>query len=238
MRKILMSSTAVIGLLIGMSADPVDASAATISHHYVVTPDESSFNGQTISLDLFDSSLGTLQSVVVTETLTQNSVGRFAYVYNFSLTSTSRTHVSATVTTKLSIAGGPSILNGTPALSVTETSSQPATYQSRTNGSSLASYTFDNSFPDSGGTTIATPTITVLSEWEEAGGGSDLLTLSSEITDGMNGWDVAYDGSGPGVQYILDVQYNYAAAPEPASVLSMGAGLLGLAAFRRKRRRG
>jgi len=238
MRKILMSSTAVIGLLIGMSADPVDASAATISHHYVVAPDGSSFNGQTLSLDLFDSSLGTLQSVVVTETLTQNSVGRGAFVYNFSLTSDSRTQVSATVTTTLNIAGGPSILNGTPALSVTETSSQPATYQSTTNGTGLASYTFDNSFPDHGGTTTATPTITVLSEWEQAGGGADLLTLSSDMTDGLNGWGVRFDGPGPAVQLIVDVQYKYAAAPEPASLLSMGAGLLGLAAFRRKRRRG
>ena len=237
MRNILLSSTAVTAILAAAPLASTPAFAGQITHTY--TGSTFGNGGFTIPLALFDSSGGSLSSVIVVESLTSSFVPAPGSAYWKSggshVTGTHLTPSTTTfdpkATTSLTASGGPSSLDGAPILSVTAD-----------NGPTLFSaqkpVSF-NAFATSGSVAMSTPD---LAHFAASGGGISTLSysvLTVPTGDAGPGGKVSltWPTNSPLVNYSLSVTYGYNAS-EPASILVLGAGLIGLAGiYRRKRPR-
>lgn len=236
MRNILLSTTAVAAILAATPLASTPAYADQITHTY--TASRNGDGGFNMPLDLFNSWSGVLSSVIVVETLTTSFVNNPASVYwntgGYTMTNNGAVNPSIatfdpTATTTLSASGGPSSLDSPPVLVVT--AGGPTTFHGR------APWTFSaSSVPLS--VTVPTPDLT---QFEAVGGGISTLTMnvltvpSGEAGSGGSLTMTWPEGS-PVTNFSLQVTYNY--VPEPASILVLGVGLVGLGGiYRRKRSR-
>jgi hypothetical protein len=239
MRNLLLSGASVLALLTGLAGS---ASAATMSVYAAPNPKSviGSISGaasnMTLDLPLFNSNLGTLNSVMVVSNLSASSAAKRGSYSWTSVTSSSTTTLHPQAKSTATITGGPSQLDGPASLSVT---ADGLTHHIAGGG---IQYLFTAAASNSKSTTVGSPA----GAWELAGGGIDFLTLNiatrAEVPNYIN---FDWPSGGPAFIYSLDVTYNYTpnvgtppvATPEPASVLIIGAGLLGLGAARRRRAR-
>lgn len=228
MRNALFSTTAIAGLTAALALAPGRADA-TVKHLIAtVTPNPATTSGldwggagQSVSISTFNTNLGNLQSVMVVENLSANYSGK-------AIASTA-TSVSFTVTTNLTITGGPAVLDGTPALTLTSGGPVMATPSSPTY--SMAS-----------GMISKTPSFGPSADWESTGAGTTTIALTSKTTPGATPLGTGIDVF-PSLSFALGVTYTYttsgttSSVPEPASALMLGAGVLALGAARRRRKR-
>lgn len=231
MRNSLLSTTAAAGLAaaFAMLAAPGGAAAGTI-HYEVLAPitiktTGADFSSTPLVIPTFDSSLGNLQSVLVFEKLHANYRGSASL--SASGNGASSYSGSVKVQTQLSIAGKPGALTGSPVFSVGGTA-----FETLAPGSSAA-------YTSTGNTTGFGPNkyTTGLSEWETIGAGSVTASLSS-VTGVMTAISGLTTITPPDLTFTLPgITYTYTtAAPEPASALMIGAGLIGLGVVRRRRK--
>lgn len=228
MRLSLLSSTAGLALAACLCVDAVSASAATIT----VTPATSNtgnLSAYQLDIPLFQESLGTLTSVLVTTTFSANYGTRHG---TFSFSALSSASATGTATTKITASGGPSDLDGSMLVKVSNLFSD----LNKSGGTAVLSKS-----------TIITPTgvsYTDVANWETATvGGYSIVNLSSLLnTDSLSGASglTFNPGSGPDVNVGYSITYTYtpAAAPEPAGIFPLGAGLIALGVFRRRSKRG
>jgi hypothetical protein len=230
MRRLLFSTTAIAGLVALISLSPVSAAATPHVHNHTTVQNLSKtsagldFTGATLTFDKFDTSSGKLQSVMVVENLS----GSFSGMATASSASTSATVSAADA---LNIAGGPSMLNGTPKLTLT-------------GGQGL--FVGTSPTPVSITTSPAGPAAPLgdshLADWESSGPGKGMVTLNSFLSDS------AIPGIGvnllPTLTFSLGVTYNFltttsstAPVPEPVSALLLGTGVLALGGLRKRRKR-
>jgi hypothetical protein len=225
-RKGLFSTTAIAGLAAALAGAPAPASATLQKIAATVTPAPATNSGGVdwtnfpVDISTFDQTTGHLKSVMVVQNLTAN--------YSGLAVASSPTTVSLTVTTKLRIVGGPSVLDGNPALTIT-------------GGIPLLVGTTAEPFTISGVTTgNVTASDPASSDWESSGPGTTEIDLySSETLPAIKG--VGIDIS-PALSFSLGVTYSFTTSgivktPEPASALMVGAGVIALGAVRRRRRR-
>jgi hypothetical protein len=260
MRNKLLGGTAVgvmaaaLGLTAsGASAMPLGSSSCAQTTSAQVTCDyiassTGNFASQALPIDLFDSHLGTLQGVVVSESLhiaANRSNGSFSWGAAQSITST--TTVNESVTAALAISNGPQALNGSPSLAVTAFQSPAPAIQLGSSGV----------LPFSGiGTAGLLPNPGPLSDWESANPLTDILLLVSSLSGSVTGAGITtsqltFPNGGPDLTFRLTIVYDYLPAiidyiptttdvlvvtdaPEPATLLTLGAGLIGIAAARKK----
>lgn len=235
MRNILLSSTAVAAILAAAPLASTPAFAGQITHTY--TGSTFGNGGFTIPLALFDSSGGSLSSVIVVESLTSSFVSAPGSAYwksggsyttaNHKTPST--TTFDPTATTSLTASGGPSSLDGAPILSVTADNGR-ILFSAKTPQSF-------NAFATSGSVAMSTPD---LAHFAASGGGISTLSysvLTVPTGDAAPGGKVSltWPNNSPQVNYSLSVTYDYNAS-EPASILVLGAGLIGLAGIYRRNR--
>jgi hypothetical protein len=230
MRNSLLSTTTAAGLAaaFAMLAAPGGATAGTI-HHQVLTPitvttTGADFASTPLVIPTFDSTQGSLQSVLVFERLHANYHGSASLSASGNHSSTYSGSVK--VQTQLSIAGKPGVLTGSPVFSVAGSE-----FESLTPGSS-------NAYNSTGNTTGYGPFkyTSGLNEWETIGPGSVTASLSS-----VTGVSTTVSGlttlTPPDLTTVFDITYTYTTTtPEPASALMVGAGLIGLGAVRRRRK--
>lgn len=236
MRKILLSSTSVAALAAGVLFGPTAANANAIVQNLVVHGTGTSVTSP-LDLSLFDSNTGSLNSVLIFTSVEANSSGQYAGAVGWASNTTATgtfAHATATANTSVRITGGPSALNGSPLISVSA------------NAGSL-------SIPGVGATTPFTVDATnsanisagSLGSWEAAGGGTDALSViaTTKPNLGLPTFSFTWpNNQGPYITYTLQVTYNYTPsaqtpAPEPASILTLGSGLLGLGGLRWRRKR-
>jgi hypothetical protein len=230
MRNSLLSTTTAAGLAaaFAMLAVPGGATAGTI-HHEVLAPISvkttgADFSSTALVIPTFDTTQGSLQSVLVFEKLTANYHGSASLSASGNHSSTYSGSVK--VQTQLSIAGKPGVLTGSPVFSVSGSE-----FQSLQPGAT-------HPYNSTGNTTGFGPFkyTSALSEWETIGPGSVTASLSSQ-----SGVSTAVAGlttlAPPNLTAVFDITYTFATAtPEPASALMVGAGLIGLGAVRRRRK--
>jgi hypothetical protein len=219
-----VSAAALLGGLAGSAA------AAQITVQATPTPFTGPANSSgslttSMTLPEFNSSLGTLTSVLVVAQLTSSSAAPHRGIYRWnSASSSSTTDAHPGVKSTATITGGPTQLNGAASVSVTVLGT-PGTIDGSTD------YFFIGSGSNSSNTTISP-----LTSLESPGGGSLPLTLTVTETGMPSFLTYTWPGNGPEITYQLSVTYDYS-APEPASMMILGAGLVGLGAVRRRRRK-
>lgn len=224
MRKILLCTTTIAGILTAAVA-PTPANAATYSIPQVVaTTSGADFNNYNLVFPRFNSNLGTLTSVLVTVDFSANYHG------TASVSSGSAT-VTLSAATHLGISGGPSVLNGTAVLTVS--------------GSQGVIIPTTTAFAPAGATTNPQSTSYAASaDWQGPGGTDTSITLdSSTVANAPLG--VSFNPT-EDLTLAFDVTYNFTPnrdapapepAPEPASMLMLGAGVLALGVAHRRRRK-
>jgi hypothetical protein len=230
----------------GAFASPLGSSSCAQTTSAQITCDYTAsstgnFASQALPIDLFDSHLGALQGVVVSESLhiaANRSNGSFAWGAAQPITST--TTVNESVSAALAISNGPQALNGSPALTVTAFQSPALAIQSGSSGV----------LPFSGiGTAGLLPDPGPLSDWESANPLTDTLLLVSSLSGSLTGGGITtsqltFPNGGPDLTLWLTIVYDYSPtfmvapaaidAPEPATLLTLGIGLIGIAAARKK----
>jgi hypothetical protein len=181
---------------------------------------------------LFDDTLGTLESVVISETFTGN-IGVTATNVSGGSPSTAGTFV---LESDLTI-GGPCLLDGCAVLSNSLSGAVPYVLAAGASG------TFST------GSTPGSPVVWTysipaddLSAWEHSGPATDNLVLNSSTylsNSAPAGVPINY---APTLDLTVAIQYNYLSAssstntPEPATMVTLGAALVGLGVARRRRK--
>lgn len=233
MRHSLLSTTAACAVVAAVGLGPSAEASPSLSVAATVTPNPATSTGgdwigQQVSVSTFDVPGGHLQSILVFENLTANYSGQVTL-------SSAAGSFSGTLhaETDLGITGGPSVLDGAPALSVTgsgyvfATPTTAGSFSSPGNSGSPGSMTYGD-----------------LADWESTVvGPNTTITLGSNsyVVTGVSG--MIFDPL-PTLAFTLNVTYNYTtgsptgatSAPEPASALMVGSGLLALGAARRRRK--
>lgn len=243
MRRVLLTTTAIasVAAMLAMGVGAAEANTIPMAT-YTSSVSGVDWSTTSINIAMFDSSLGTLDSVVITETLSGNYNLTVAQSQSGSLTS-----VTAHLETMLSITGGPSILDGSPVLALGLMASQLVNVDASA-GPASASYT---AIDGGSGTVNATLTHPVddlaMAAWQTPGGGNTTITLNS-TSDSPDGPPFQSVTVAPFLDYVLQVTYNYTPTvidgggggstdtPEPASLLLMSGGLLALATARQRRK--
>ena len=230
-RRTLLNTTALVAVAATLSFAPISADAhAVVSRSDVlatitVGASSTDWTNELLAIPAFDSTKGSLQSVLVFQQLTANYAGSAAYT-----SGTGSATATLFAATPLSITNGPSTLNG-PAV-LTATASQPMSF------AGTESSPFNQTDVETTGPFLLSGAI---GDWARPGGGmllADLTTIStSNAPEGL-----AFSPD-PLLTYVLNVTYNYTTtaadpvpAPEPASALMLGAGVIGLAAARGRRK--
>jgi hypothetical protein len=225
MRNGLFSTTAIAGLVATLAALPAPANAnriiaVTVSSGGRVTSSGADISPTTLSFPEFNPANGTLESVLVVENLSGTYKGKISG-------STTGT-VSLTIATGLNISGGPSVLDGNPALKLTA-------------GTSVAVTNTTNkfAFTTSASTSKSKQYFTGLSSWEGAGT-IDVTVGKSTTTLGTNPSAGFAANVNPTLTFTMVVDYSVhtsSPAPEPTSLLMLGSGIIALGAAQRRRRR-
>lgn len=223
MRKILLCTTTIAGIMAAVVA-PTTANASSYSIPQVVaTTSGGDFNNYNLVFPRFNSNLGTLTSVLVTVDFSANYHG------TASVSSGSASGTMSAVT-KLNIAGGPAVLDGTAVLQV-----------SGSQGIALNTTTNTAPFNPAGATT--NPQMTTYgpsADWESPGGTNTSITLdSATLANAPLG--VSFNPT-EDLTLTFDVTFDFTPnretpAPEPASMLMLGAGVLALGVAHRRRRK-
>ncbi|HVC63557.1 MAG TPA: VPLPA-CTERM sorting domain-containing protein [Acetobacteraceae bacterium] len=231
MRRILLSTTAIAGMVATLVVSPLPAAATPHIHrHTTATQSFSStvaglnWTGYTIALNEFDTTLGSLQSVLVTEQLTGSFKGSAS-------ASSASTTATVTAATSLTVTGGPAALDGMPLLTLSGNKDLAV-------GLTPASLLID------AGSTGSPMSYDPSVDWESVGPATTLIMLDS-LTSAASPPGILVNVT-PTLTFTLDVAYNYqtttsdsatpSRVPEPASALMLGAGLIALGAARRWRR--
>jgi len=247
MRRLLLSTTAIATVVAALVLAPtkVDAHAA-VSKQQAFSGSVVGYSGGdffAVGLDIpaFNSTqagLGPsgLQSILVFQQL-KGKYGGTAHFTNRSSTAaggsvtpgSATTLATVTVKTPLTIAGGPSVLNGSAVLTVTASDAGMAfTYNEPT--------TYSASDSDSKGPLSYTD----VADWELPGGGTIVAGLTSTTTAQNPQLGLVPDVV-PTLTYALTGVYNYTTTsgpiPEPVSAVMLGSGVLALGAARRRRPR-
>jgi hypothetical protein len=193
------------------------------------------FSGAMLNLPIFDSNVGTLTEVIYTLTDTWNTGG--------SVTNTAANAQSFTfkVDSQLTLSGGPVQLN------TAGSGLDPSANQAYTLLASGGSANFGpfSKAPQAAATLTGAG---IGSDWQTPGGAVDALSLSTLTTEGIAGGGGNVNANLTTTADItLSIQYDYSnpcgvgdsppcPSPEPASMTLLGAGLVGLGAFVRRRR--
>jgi len=234
MRNNLLSTSALVALLGGMTSVATPALAGSLQHQYLNIPSSgnSAFN---LSLDLFDNSADTLTSVVVSESLTASAaLGSSTSWLAAPTSSSSTTGIDVSATTQLSITGGPAALDGAPLLTLT--ADLP--------GQAITGNAIGLTLPYAASTTSLGPsTYAATGDWQAPGGGTDTLSITPVNTTGL-GPDYSSTFTTPPLSMDLTVTYFFTAnstptstsTPEPATMVTLGAALIGLGVARRRRK--
>jgi hypothetical protein len=227
MRNGLFSTTAIAGLVATLAAAPKAAEAAqfmsvTITNGGQVTSSGADISATGLFIPKFNPADGTLKSVLVVENLTGTYKG------NAKASSVSAS-VTATMSTGLKISGGPVVLDGNPALTLSAKAPVTAT-------------TAGTNFTTSSSPKARRTTYGASSAW--TGTGDFEITVGPSTTAVASTPSSGYDVNAvPSLTFDIAVGYTFTTphssspAPEPTSLLMLGSGVIALGAAQRRRRR-
>jgi PEP-CTERM motif len=248
MRKSLMGTTALAAVAFASLGVPAPAQAANSCTIYATsevcsyttsTSGGAGFNGQQIGVELFNTNLGNLQSVLIVENLSASFSGNAQATNGSAPTSGTMGFGS-----HLKVTGGPAALDGAPLVTISKSAYIPGVHTS-----AGTHYSVNDSFrvPVTG-----QKTVTVghgLHNWRHVGSATTAIKLSSygsktsmtavSTLNKPSGWDLTVNQQ---FTFTLDYTYNFTvpqsnpggSVPEPASGLLLGAGLVALGAARRR----
>jgi hypothetical protein len=239
MRNSLLSTTSAAGLAAAFAllATPAGATVGS-AHTEVLAPITAGmlgdFSSQALSIPTFDTTKGNLTSVLVFEKLSASYYGTASL--SASGNSGNFYSGSAQLQTSVYIAGKPGVLDGSPVFSLTASAPlalAPGSSQSYTSTGNTASH---GPFNYTAGSST-----TGLGNWKTTGPGTvvaSLSTVTELLPTPVGGLSIDPPGE---LSFALDITYDFTtssgAIPEPASALMIGAGVIGLGAVRRRRKR-